>query len=213
MKHIIAATAFAILSALALALPVKADERAEMERAITRVESYLSTLKTMQASFIQEDWQGGIRSGDFYLHRPGRLRFDYDPLEGSSQGDFIVADGTFIFYYDAALKQQSNTLIGQTLADFILREDVSFEEKLLVTNIENNDQSLALTLVQREDPAAGSLTLNFNRSPFQIVGWTVKDAQGLRTDIRLNDIETGMKLDRTLFFYHDPDYGRVEYNQ
>lgn len=212
MKHIILITTL-IFTAMLCVSTTQANQRQEMDQAIKSAESYLSSLKTLQASFTQEDWQGGIMTGDFYLNRPGRLRFDYDPPEGQNQGDFIVADGTFIFYYDAALKQQSNTLIGHTLADFILREDIAFEDKLLVTDVSRRDNMLMITVVQKEDPAAGSLTLRFNRAPFQIIGWTVKDAQGLQTHIRLDDIQTDIKLDRALFFYHDPDFGRVEYNQ
>ncbi|PZQ44421.1 MAG: outer membrane lipoprotein carrier protein LolA, partial [Micavibrio aeruginosavorus] len=86
---------------------------------IAKAETYLQNLKTAQADFIQTSSLGSRLSGKFYLNRPGKLRFDYNEVQ-----DFIVADGVFVYFYDSQLGSQSNAPIGQTLADFLLREDL-----------------------------------------------------------------------------------------
>ena len=57
---------------------------------VQKAESYLNSLKTLKANFTQmAQWNQTNVTGDFYLSRPGKLRFDYDP----PVEDFIVADG------------------------------------------------------------------------------------------------------------------------
>ena len=46
---------------------------------IARVEYYLNSVKTLSADFIQISPDSSISRGRFYLKRPGRLRFEYDP--------------------------------------------------------------------------------------------------------------------------------------
>lgn len=167
---------------------------------IERVEAYLGGLKTARAGFVQTAHDGSQASGTFFLSRPGRLRFDYDPpIE-----DFVVADGTFIYFYDSELGEQSNAPVGQTLADFILREDLSLTKDVRVTDVARDGGLLRLTLVQTADPGAGSLMLGFTEDPLVLRKWRVVDAQGFITEVALLDLETGLDLDRKLFVYRDP---------
>lgn len=175
------------------------------EEIVQKAELYLSNLKTLKADFVQfAQWNQTSLTGDFYLSRPGKLRFDYDPpIE-----DFIVADGSFIFYYDGEQEQQSNAPIGATLADFLLRDPISFGGKISVSNVEETSSDYYITLVQSEDPHAGSITLVFAKEPFTLNRWVVVDGQGLQTQVALNNVETGMKLDRDMFYYIDPKHGK-----
>lgn len=175
-----------------------------------QAETYLNSLTTAKARFTQTaEWDGSQLSGTFYLNRPGKLRFDYDaPLE-----DFIVADGTFIFYYDAALGEQTNAPIGSTLADFILRDPIRLSGDVTVTSSSQTDTTQSLTLVQTQDPHVGNLTLTFYKEPFRLESWTVTDAQGLRTKVSLSDITTGISLPSSMFYYIDPDHGQMKLNE
>jgi outer membrane lipoprotein-sorting protein len=87
---------------------------------VKAVETYLNGLKTLKAEFLQTHSDGSRYGGDFYLNRPGRLRFEYRaPLS-----DYIVADGLLIHYWDNEVKNYSNAPIGTTLADFLLRKNI-----------------------------------------------------------------------------------------
>lgn len=179
-------------------------------QALKRAEVYLSGLNKLKAGFKQVNPDGSEATGTFYLNRPGKLRFEYDdPIE-----DFIVADGTFIFYYDAELDQQTNTLIGQTLADFILREDLDLSNDVDVTGVTTLDGLVSITLVQKEDPLAGSLTLRFTPEPFELKEWAIIDPQGYQTRIVLNNVEKQPDLKQINFYYQNPKHGVVPtYNQ
>lgn len=174
---------------------------------IVQAESWLRTLKTAQARFMQRAPDGSTLHGDFYISRPGRLRFQYDkPVT-----DFIVADGTFLFFYDGAQNQMSNAPIGTTLADFLLRKDPRLDGDLIAKNVRERDGLISMTVTQAADPSAGQLTLNFTKDPFNLKSWTIIDAQGLTTDIVLTNLRLGVPVDPALFVFKDPS-GRGRLN-
>lgn len=176
---------------------------------IKKAEAYLQNLHTAQADFIQTSSLGSRLSGKFYLNRPGKLRFDYNEVK-----DFIVADGVFVYFYDSQLGSQSNAPIGQTLADFLLREDLSLSGDLIVTKLFKKDGQVVITVVQKDDTAAGQVELFFTEIPYALSRWRVTDAQGEITEVTLKNFKTGMSFDEqeNLFGYHDPK-GRKAVNE
>ena len=46
--------------------------------------------------------------------------------------------------------------------------------------------------------------LTLATDPMQLSRWAVTDAQGLTTTIALENLQTGMPLDRSLFVWRDP---------
>lgn len=201
MKHLFIALLAGIIASSS---PVLAEER---DPEIVRAEKYLQNLGTATADFIQTSSLGSRLSGKFYLDRPGRLRFDYNEVK-----DFIVADGVFVYFYDSQLEQQSNAPIGQTLADFLLRDDLSLSGDLNVTDAFKKDGHIFITLTQTKDAAAGQVELIFTEVPYELSRWRVTDAQSETTEVILKNLKTGMKFDDDkLFGYHDPK-GRKKTN-
>lgn len=200
MKHILLAFfAFFFLSS-----PASAQAR---DPEVVRAEQYLKSLKTAQADFIQSSSLGSRLSGQFYLDRPGRLRFDYNEVK-----DFIVADGLFVYFYDSQLGEQSNAPIGQTLADFLLREDLSLSGDLKVIKSYKKDGIISITVVQSEDQGAGQVELFFTEAPYALSRWRVTDAQGEITEVSLKNLKTGVTFEKDgLFAYRDPK-GRKAFN-
>jgi len=198
MKHV-----FMTLLAGMLLWPcaAKADDVAKTAKdpEVARAEEYLQNLHTAKADFIQTSSLGSRLSGQFYLNRPGKLRFNYNEVK-----DFVVADGVFIYFYDSQLGQQSNAPIGQTLADFLLRDDLSLTGDLKVEKIYKKDGYISITVTQTDDPAAGSVELIFSEVPYALNRWRVTDAQGETTEITLKNLQTGVQLDDDLFGYRDP---------
>jgi outer membrane lipoprotein-sorting protein len=63
----------------------------------------------------------------------------------------------------------------------------------------------SITVVQRDEPAAGEVELIFSEVPYQLVRWRVRDAQGETTEVVLKNVKTGMEFkDVSLFGYKDP---------
>lgn len=184
-----------------LALLLWAPDVFATDNIVQRVETYLNNITTLQAHFAQANLDGTINSGTFYLKRPGRLRFQYD----APKGDYIVADGLLIHYWDNEAKDYSNAPIGATLADFLLRKKIKLTGDLKVTDIMRpTDNKLVLTVIQMENPDAGDLKLMFQENPLQLQKWRVTEAAGQMTEVTLSNIQTGMRLEPKLFVFKPP---------
>jgi outer membrane lipoprotein-sorting protein len=168
---------------------------------IEQAEAYFAALKTVKSRFIQTNADGSQLRGTFYLNRPGKLRFEYDP----PNKDFVVADGYFIYFYDGEMKQQTNAPIGQTLADFLLRKNLKLSGDLKVTRIMRAGGYIQITMIQRDLPKAGELTLAFTEgTKYQLKKWRIIDSVGNITETELFDMQTGLKIPSSLFAYKDP---------
>lgn len=166
-----------------------------------KVEAYLNSLESVQSRFTQTNHNGTQLNGMFYMKRPGRLRFEYDPpIE-----DFVVADRLFVYFYDAELGEQTHAPIGTTLADFLLRSDIELDDDITVTDIKRDGGFLQVDLIQTDDPGAGSLTLALLEDPMTLKRWRVVDAQGLITEVELLDLQTNVDHPSNLFIYVDPN--------
>ena len=181
-----------------------ADDTAD----IARAETYLKNLKTAKASFVQRSDNGGRLTGTFYLNRPGKLKFEYNETD-----DFVVADGIFIYFYDSELGEQSNAPIGQTLADFLLRKDLSLTSGLSVQDVQTNVDTQVLTLAQEGDEGAGTVRLFFSQNPYALSKWQIIDATGATTEVALANLQTGLELPSRLFAYIAPKGDKPIYNQ
>lgn len=211
MKTLFRILALSALLFTPLALPhnASAEKTEKFVQDVAMVEHYLQDLSSARARFVQTTHDGTQLVGTFYLQRPGKLRFEYDePIK-----DFVVADGVFIYFYDAELGEQTNAPIGQTLADFILRKDLSLSDDILVESIRRKGDLLQVQLVQASDPEAGSLTLGFDENPMTLKKWRVVDGQGLITEVELFYLKTDIKHPADLFVYQAPESGSQNFNQ
>ncbi len=171
---------------------------------IERAERYLQDMKTAEARFVQTTHNGMQLVGTFYLNRPGKLRFNYDP----PVENFVVADGMFIYFYDAELEEQTNAPIQATLANFFLRKNFSFSKDLMVKDAKFAADLLQITVVQKDDPDAGSIIFAFGKKPFELKKWRIIDPQGMITEVELFYLKTGVKHASNLFSYADPNKGK-----
>lgn len=173
----------------------------QRKETLQKAESYLNSITTMQAEFIQTHSDGSRFNGQFYLNRPGRLRFEYAP----PNGDYIVADGLLVHYWDNEVKNYSNAPIGSTLADFLLRKKIKLSGDLTVKDVKSvPDNRLLITLSQTADPQAGELSLLFDRDPMRLRRWRVIDGTNAMTEVSLYNVQTSIRIDPRKFVFKTP---------
>ena len=180
---------------VAVAARLTAQDKMDLKR----VEDYLKSLSTLKSRFLQSSSNGSIASGKLFMSRPGKLRFEYDPPTSI----LMISDGIFLIYIDKDLDQVTHVFLKSTPVNFLVREDIRMDGDITVTKIERSPGLLRLTIRDTDEPEKGSMTLIFADKPLALRKWTVIDAQNIRTNVMLAEVETGMKLDPTLF-QHDP---------
>lgn len=168
---------------------------------VADVERYLNRIDTLEARFSQIAPNGGLATGKVYIHRPGRLRFDYDPPSRIR----LIAPGDWrLIFYDASIKQVNVIPIRQTPLGILLDRQISLENGVEVVDVERAGDEVAVTLVRADAADQGSVTLVFGEQPLALRRWSVVDPQGLVTQILLEDVATGGSIDPELFRWRDP---------
>ena len=192
LKLLCAAAGLAASEAFAQPAPAPAETGA-----VAAVERYLDSLPTVRARFVQANADGSIDRGVLWLWRPGLARVEYAPPTDV----LLVADGTWLVYFDAELDQVSHIPIDIGPFRLLLGDDVRLSEEALVTGVRREAGLLRLTMEDSESPGEGSVTLVFDESPLNLRQWEVVDPQGYLTIVTLMDAVLGEDFDRDWFYF------------
>ena len=194
------------LAAFAVAGPALAQTHAAVvndadEATLKAIAQYLNGLRSLKARFLQVGPDGATTQGTLWLQRPGRMRFQYDkpsPL-------LLVAGGGTVVFHDSQLDQTTNIPVNQTPLGLLLADVITLSGDVTVTAFDRPPGQILVTLVRTKTPGDGSLTLALNADPMALVGWSVVDAQGRETRLRMSDVRPGGNFDQSLFVFKDPD--------
>jgi outer membrane lipoprotein-sorting protein len=204
MRHRLSA-AFAAILTLAPAAPALAQSAtAALPPAdlalVNKATAYLNSLKDMQGRFEQVSPRGATSTGDLYLSRPGKARFQYDPPSGL----VVVADGRRVSVSDSRLKTFNSAPLAATPLAVLLAPRVRLDQDVDVTRVGRLRDGFYLTARKTSGQAQteGSITMEFGNDPVVLRGWTLVDGQGQATKVQV----TGLKaqaLDPNLFVLND----------
>lgn len=167
---------------------------------LQRLEDYLNELTTLVADFVQIAPDGSLASGKFFLARPGRVRWQYDPPVPLL---ILVNDG-MLMHYDLELEEVSHVPADETLAAFIAKDHVSLSEDVYVLDYREGAGTIRVTLAQKGKEDIGTLTLVFDDNPLQLRKTEVTNGVGETTTVSLNNPQEGVELDDQLFQPQNP---------
>ena len=162
---------------------------------VEKVNAYLTGVRTLAGDFVQVAPDGGRSRGKFYLQKPGRIRFDYDPPSRVE----LIADGQSLVVRDRKLATQDIYPLSQTPLRFLLEDQIDLRRTDLVGVYADN---LFITLViEQRQLFSGThrLLLMFGVKDFRLRQWTITDDQGSGTTIAVYNLDAKKKLDPELF--------------
>ena len=177
--------------------PLSVEDRALVDRA----SGYLEGLGEMRGHFLQTDPRGVVSEGELYLNRPGKARFDYQ----SPASLLVVADGHNVLVLDRRLKTFDRYPLGATPLGLFLQKHVRLDQKVSVTHIDRFAGGFSLTARDGKHETQGQVTLTFTQAPLTLTEWSILDAQGGRTTVRLSALTPTSGLDPALFALRDPN--------
>ncbi len=170
-------------------------------RDLVRISNYLNGMETLEGDFVQVGPDGESSEGQFYLRRPGRIRFEYERPNPT----LVVADGFWVGVYDTRLNTLDRYPLKSTPLELLLRERVDLRQEGAVKSIERGEGQIRVRAHDPEKPDQGSITMIFSDNPLELRQWVVVDAQGLTTTVALNDVRSNVQIDPKLFFIEDPE--------
>ena len=172
----------------------------EDQALVQRARDYLQGLTAAQARFVQTDPRGQTSQGAFYLQRPGKARFAYDPPSGLT----VVSNGKTVFVADSRLKTFNHYPLFATPLSIFLAKNIRLDRGVEVTEVDRMSDGFTLVARDAQKEAAGSIALTFTDNPIALQGWAVTDAQHRTTRVQLVGLKRETSLDPALFQISDP---------
>jgi outer membrane lipoprotein-sorting protein len=161
-----------------------------------RVSSYLSSLQTLVGNFVQVGPDGSKTKGDFYIQKPGKVRFEYDDPSPIA----IVADGSSLVVRDRKLATQDVYPLSQTPLRFLLSDRIDLLRDTNVVNVTADDVFISVTIEEKQALIGTSrLMLMIGAKDGQLKQWTVTDPQGYDTTVAVYNLDSSKKVDPGLF--------------
>jgi outer membrane lipoprotein-sorting protein len=175
-----------------------ANQRAQA----AKVSSYLSGLSTLVGNFVQVAPNGNRTTGEFYMQKPGKVRFAYDPPTAVD----IVSDGTTLVVRDRKLATQDVVPLSQTPLRYLLSDRIDLLKDTNVVSVSSDDVFITVTIEEKQALIGTSrLMLMIGTKDNQLKQWTITDTQGYDTTIAVYNLNTQKKP--------DPDLFRIDYQK
>ncbi|MBY8976513.1 outer membrane lipoprotein carrier protein LolA [Rhodobacteraceae bacterium NNCM2] len=192
-----------LAAAAVLFLPLSAAAQGVSQADLLRISNYLNGIGTLEGNFVQIGPDGDLSEGTFYMRRPGRMRFQYEPPNPA----LIIADGVWVGVCDPQINTFERFPLSETPLDLLLRDRVDLRSEGAVRRIERSDGQLRVEAIDPDAPDQGSITMVFADNPLELRQWVVVDNQGLTTTVALSDTRANVKLGGELFFIGDEACG------
>lgn len=181
----------------ALSLPALALDRAltpEEQQLIANINQHNSAIRTMAGRFLQIDTNGGRTEGTFFLERPDKVRFRYNPP--SREEIVSVGRGFYV------LNRKDETYYAYPQDTIPLRQFLGDNIDLLsanVVNITNSDGYMSITVVDETVAGTVQVSLIFDTQTLDLAQWSLVEPSGAELTFSLYDVEKGVEIPRAFF--------------
>ena len=161
-----------------------------------KVSAYLSSLQTLVGNFVQVGPDGSKTKGDFYIQKPGKVRFEYDdpsPIQ-------IIADGSSVAVRDRKLVTKDIYPLSQTPLRYLLSDRIDLMKDTNVVSVTSDDMFVSVTIEEKQALIGTSrLMLMVGAKDGKLKQWTVTDPQGYDTTVAVYNLDANKKVDPGLF--------------
>ena len=170
------------------AVVLTATPAAAQELSLDQVSAYLNGLQTAQGGFTQINADGTLSTGQIFIKRPGRIRFEYNAPDNS----LVMAGGGQVAIFDPRSNNGPDRYpLNQTPLKVILERNVDLAQARMVTGHTSDGTTTTVTAQDPAHPQYGNIQMVFTASPVELRQWIVTDDVGSQTTVILNDLARG----------------------
>jgi outer membrane lipoprotein-sorting protein len=150
----------------------------------------------LSGDFVQVGPDGSKTSGEFYIQKPGKVRFDYNPPSPIE----MIADGQSVVVRDRKLATQDLYPLSQTPLRFLVADRIDLVRDTNLMGVYADDVFVTVVIEERQIIAGTHrLMMMFGAQDFQLRQWTVTDPQGYDTTVAVYNLDTARRPDPNLF--------------
>ncbi|HEY8593931.1 MAG TPA: outer-membrane lipoprotein carrier protein LolA [Devosiaceae bacterium] len=176
----------------------------EDKQLIADIGAHNSAIKTMTGRFEQINGDGSRIQGTFYLDRPDKIRFRYDP---PSREEIISVGRGF---YVINRKDRTKYAYPQDMVP--LREFLTDKIDLFSANIVDvvsSEAFMSITIRDQTPMGPVDVALIFDKQTKDLRQWTIANSDGSQITFSIYDVTTGVDIPKS-YFYLDPTYTAVQ---
>ncbi len=181
---------------MAFFMSVYAVAATAQQLTLPQISDYLNQLQTAQGGFTQINGDGTLSTGQIYIKRPGRIRFEYNPPEES----LVVASGGQLAIFDPRSNAGPDRYpLNQTPLNIILQRNVNLSAARMVTGTVSDGTTTTVTAQDPDNPQYGNIQMVFTANPIELRQWIITDDMGNETTLILNDLQSGGQIGDIMF--------------
>jgi outer membrane lipoprotein-sorting protein len=173
---------------------------AQAQSAAQAIADHFSSVRTMTGEFVQFGPKGEQTGGKFFIERPGKLRFNYEP-----PSDFrVVSDGKSVVLMNKKLGTADLYSLSQTPLKLLLEDRIDLSGNK-VQDIREDPDLTTITLADKSVFGNATISMMFDPQSYELRQWTVTDAQGKDTTVMIFNVQQGVTF--------GPDVFKIDYNR
>ena len=170
---------------LAASASLAALPAAAQQLSLNEISAALNAFSSAQGEFTQINADGTISTGQVYIKRPGRIRFEYNPPDGG----LVMAGGGSVAIFDPQSDSNPERYpLAETPLKIILERDIDLGRSGMVTRHTYDGTANTITAQDPARPELGTIQLKFTGSPAELRQWIVTDETGTETTVILGDL-------------------------
>jgi outer membrane lipoprotein-sorting protein len=182
----------AVLALVPGAGPVTPAQAAS--EAAQKIADHFAGVRTMTGEFVQFGPRGEQTGGKFYVQRPGKARFNY---KGSS-GFKVISDGKSVVLDNKKMNTVDIYPLSKTPLKLLLAERIDLSGNK-VKSVKEEGGMTTIQLADRSVFGNSRISMMFDSNTYDLRQWTITDAQGKHTTVKIFNVQQGVKIDQSIF--------------
>lgn len=164
------------------------------QQAAQRIADHFSSVKSMAGEFVQFGPRGEQTGGKFFIDRPGKLRFNYNPPSKVR----VISDGKSVAVGNAKLKTWELYPLSSTPLKLLLSKRIDLS-KTSVKSVKEDPDLTTIVLGDKNIFGDSTISMMFDPKTYELKQWTIRDAQGKDTSVMIFNVQTGLTFDKSVF--------------
>jgi outer membrane lipoprotein-sorting protein len=163
---------------------------------VDKVSAYLSSVQQLSGTFVQVGPDGRRLKGEFYIQKPGKVRFEYDPPSPVQ----IISNGQAVVVRDRKLATQDIYPLSQTPLRYLVADRIDLLRDTNVVSVHADDLFVTVVIEEKQIIVGTSrLMMMVSAKDYQLKQWTVTDPQGYDTTVAISNLDSKSRPDPGLF--------------
>ncbi|MGP0629290.1 outer membrane lipoprotein chaperone LolA [Nitrospina sp. 32_T5] len=206
MKRIVQNTAFLALLFF-FTTPLLAESKQDI---IAAIQKKYDATQSFKARFVQKSYlkvmdQTQEAKGEVFIKKPGKMKWTYN----APDPQVLISNNKLLWLYlpeeSQVTRMKVDSIYSSNTPALFLSGEGKLTESFNVGKIQREDGNLVVELIPKtEEQGLDRLVLLADRNNFQIIGSSVYDKLGNRTQMMFEDIENNPGISDSQFQFQVP---------